>query len=77
VTWGRVSLVRLPRTQEILPDIVALGALTELTGMVSLKRQGLQFTKVSLWGTKELNKKAFQAGIKAAKVYLKARDQRA
>ncbi len=49
---------------------IALGALAALTGVVSLKSLEAAVLARVPAGTEELNKKALEAGIEAAKSYL-------
>ena len=82
VTTRAVALpfTKIAREQlgrEMMANIVALGALATLTGVVSPKSLEAAILARVPPGTGDLNKKALQAGIKAAKAYLKARDQRA
>jgi len=59
--------------QEMMANVVALGALAALTGVVSLSSLEAALLERVPPDTRELNKKALQAGSKAAKAYLKAR----
>ena len=63
--------------REMMANIVALGALITLTGVVS--RKSLEDAVLSRVpkGTGDLNKKALQAGIKAARAYLKEKAAKA
>lgn len=71
--------VALPFTQiareelgkPILANIVALGALAVLTGVVSLESLEAAVLARVPKGTEEMNKKALAAGIKAARNYMK------
>jgi|UniRef100_A0A7C3Z756 2-oxoglutarate ferredoxin oxidoreductase subunit gamma len=59
--------------REMMANIVALGALVTLTGVVSGKNLEAAILARVPKGTEELNKKALQAGIKAAQAYLKSK----
>jgi 2-oxoglutarate ferredoxin oxidoreductase subunit gamma len=56
--------------QEMMANVVALGALAALTGIVSLKSLEAALLKRVPKGTEELNKKALAAGVTAAQRYL-------
>ena len=58
---------------EMMANVVALGALATLTGMVSLPNLEDALLARVPPGTKKLNKQALQAGVKAAKTYLKTK----
>ena len=58
--------------QEMMANVVALGALAALTGVVSLSSLEAALLDRVPPDTRELNKKALQAGSKAAKAFLKA-----
>ncbi len=60
----------------ILANIVALGALATLTGIVSLKSLEAAVLARVPKGTEEMNKKALEAGIKAARKYLQGKAAR-
>jgi len=62
--------------REMMANIVALGALAQLTGIVS--RESLEKALLARVpkGTGDMNKKALQAGIKAARAYLKEKGLR-
>jgi 2-oxoglutarate ferredoxin oxidoreductase subunit gamma len=72
--FSQIARVRLGK--EMAANIVALGALAQLTGAVSLK--GLEAAVLSRVprGTEELNKKALEAGVEAAKSYLEGKSAR-
>jgi 2-oxoglutarate ferredoxin oxidoreductase subunit gamma len=59
--------------QEMMANVVALGALATLTGVVSLPSLETALLARVPPGTEELNKQALQAGSQAAQDYLKAR----
>lgn len=59
--------------REMMANIVALGALATLTGVVSEKSLEAAVLARVPKGTEELNKKALQAGIDAAKAYMKSK----
>jgi 2-oxoglutarate ferredoxin oxidoreductase subunit gamma len=59
--------------KEVMANIVALGALATLTGVVSLNSLEAAVLNRVPSGTEELNKKALQCGIEAAKNVLKER----
>ncbi len=59
--------------KEMVANIVALGALAQLTGVVSLKSLEAAVLARVPPATVELNKKALAAGITAAKEFLKER----
>ena len=59
--------------QEMMANVVALGALAALTGVVSLESLEAALLARVPPGTRKLNKKALQAGSRAAKAFLKAR----
>jgi len=58
---------------EMMANVVALGALATLTGVVSLSNLEASLLARVPPGTKKLNKQALQAGAKAAKAYLKTK----
>lgn len=58
---------------EMMANVVALGALATLTGVVSLPNLEAALLARVPPGTKKLNKQALQAGVKAAKAYLKTK----
>jgi len=60
---------------EMAANVVALGALASLTGVVSLNSLEAAVLARVPAGTEELNKKALEAGIAAAKSYRKEEDQ--
>jgi 2-oxoglutarate ferredoxin oxidoreductase subunit gamma len=62
--------------KEMVANIVALGALTRLTGVVSLKSLEAAILSRVPAGTEELNRKALTAGIEAAKRYLNEKASR-
>lgn len=62
--------------KEMVANIVALGALAALTGIVSLKSLEAAVLKRVPPGTEELNQKALEAGIEAAKGLLQERSAR-
>jgi 2-oxoglutarate ferredoxin oxidoreductase subunit gamma len=59
--------------REMMANVVALGALAALTGVVSLPSLEAALLARVPPGTEKLNKKALQAGVKAAKAYLKTK----
>jgi 2-oxoglutarate ferredoxin oxidoreductase subunit gamma len=71
--------VEIPFTQiareklgsEMVANVIALGALATLSGVVSLKSLEAAVLARVPAGTEELNKNAVEAGIKAAKNYLR------
>ena len=63
--------------QEMMANVVALGALATLTKVVSLRSLETALLARVPPDTRKLNKQALEAGSKAAKAFLKARDQRA
>lgn len=68
-----IPFTQIARTQlqkEMVANIVALGALAELTGVVSLKSLEAAVLNRVPSGTEELNKKALKAGVEAARSYL-------
>lgn len=64
------QIARAQLQKEMVANIVALGALARLTGVVSLKSLEAAVLSRVPPGTEELNKKALQAGIDAAKSYM-------
>jgi 2-oxoglutarate ferredoxin oxidoreductase subunit gamma len=76
--------VEIPFTQiareqlknEMVSNVIALGALAALTGVVSLKSLEAAVLARVPAGTEELNKKALEAGIEAAKYYLHEQETR-
>jgi 2-oxoglutarate ferredoxin oxidoreductase subunit gamma len=76
--------VEIPFTQmareklknEMVANVIALGALAALTGVVSLKSLEAAVLARVPPGTEELNKKALDAGIEAAKNYLQEQESR-
>ena len=66
------QLARSELGKEMFANIIALGALTRLTGVVSLK--GLEAAVLARVpaGTEDANRRALQLGIEAAERYLKA-----
>ncbi len=62
--------------KEMVANIVALGALSALTGAVSLSSLEAAVIRRVPQGTEELNKKALEAGIEAARNYLQSRPAR-
>jgi 2-oxoglutarate ferredoxin oxidoreductase subunit gamma len=62
---------------EMASNIVALGALATLTGVVSLKSLETAVVARVPSGTEELNKNALEAGIEAAKIYLQEQESNA
>jgi len=63
--------------QEMMANVVALGALATLTKVVSLRSLETALLARVPPDTRKLNKQALEAGSKAAKAFLKARDQKA
>jgi 2-oxoglutarate ferredoxin oxidoreductase subunit gamma len=59
---------------EMVANVIALGALAALTGVVSLKSLEAAVLARVPPGTEELNKKALDAGIEAAKNYLQEKE---
>ena len=59
--------------REMMANVVALGALATLTGVVSLPSLEAALLARVPPGTEKLNKQALQAGVKAAKAYLKTK----
>jgi 2-oxoglutarate ferredoxin oxidoreductase subunit gamma len=59
---------------EMVSNVIALGALATLTGVVSLKSLEAAVLARVPPSTEELNKKALEAGIEAAKGYLQAKE---
>jgi len=76
--------VEIPFTQiareklknEMVSNVIALGALAALTGVVSLKSLEAAVLARVPPGTEELNTKALEAGIEAAKSYLQEKESR-
>jgi 2-oxoglutarate ferredoxin oxidoreductase subunit gamma len=64
------QIARSELKKEMVANIIALGALTKLTGIVSLKSLEAAVLNRVPPGTQELNKKALELGIEAAKNYL-------
>lgn len=64
------QIARAELGKEMVANIIALGALTKITGIVSLKSLEAAVLNRIPPGTEELNKKALKAGIEAAKRYL-------
>lgn len=64
------QIARTELQKEMAANIVALGALAKLTEIVSLKSLETAVLKRVPPGTQELNKKALEAGIEAAKRYM-------
>jgi 2-oxoglutarate ferredoxin oxidoreductase subunit gamma len=69
-------IARAELGKEMVANIVALGALIRLTGIVSLKSLEAAVLNRIPRGTEELNKKALQAGIEAAKQVLEDKEDR-
>jgi len=65
------QIARQEMRKEMVANIVALGALATLTGVVSLSSLEAAVLSRVPPGTEELNKKALEAGITAAKYILK------
>ncbi len=61
--------------REMMANIVALGALASLTGVVSLKSLEAAVLSRVPAGTEELNKKALEAGIEASRSIMDKTDQ--
>jgi 2-oxoglutarate ferredoxin oxidoreductase subunit gamma len=59
--------------REMMANVVALGALATLTEVVSLPSLEAALLARVPPGTEKLNKQALQAGVKAAKAYLKTK----
>jgi 2-oxoglutarate ferredoxin oxidoreductase subunit gamma len=59
--------------RDMLANIVALGALATLTGIVSLESLAAAVLARVPQGTEELNKKALEAGINAAQKHMSAK----
>jgi len=68
------QIARTELGKEMVANIVALGALTKLTGIVSLKSLEAAVLKRIPKGTEELNRRALEAGIEAAKRYLEEKE---
>ena len=76
--------VEIPFTQiareklgnEMVANTVALGTLATITGVVSLKSLEAAVLARVPAGTEELNRKALEAGIEAAKSYQQAKEDR-
>jgi len=74
--------VEIPFTQiareklgnEMVANVIALGALATLSGVVSLKSLEAAVLARVPPGTEELNRKAVEAGIEAAKTYLQEKE---
>jgi 2-oxoglutarate ferredoxin oxidoreductase subunit gamma len=74
--------VEIPFTQiareklgsELVANVIALGALATLSGVVSLKSLEAAVLARVPPGTEELNRKAVEAGIEAAKTYLQEKE---
>jgi len=74
-----IPFTQIARTQvgkEMAANIVALGALVTLTRVVSFTSLETAVLNRVPPGTEELNKKALEAGIEAAKSYLHEKDGR-
>lgn len=68
-----IPFTQIARTQlqkEMTANIIALGAIARLTGIVSLKSLEAAVLNRVPRGTEELNKKALKAGIEAAKQHM-------
>lgn len=63
------QIAREKLKHEMASNVVALGALATLTGVVSLKSLEAAVLARVPPGTEELNKQALEAGIEAAKNY--------
>ena len=72
-----IPFTRLARDlgKEMVANIVALGALAALTGVVSLQSLESAVLARVPKGTEELNKKALEAGVAAAKPYLQGENR--
>jgi 2-oxoglutarate ferredoxin oxidoreductase subunit gamma len=70
------SIAREKLKKEIVANIVALGALVSLSGIVSL--HGLEAAVMARVpaGTEDLNRKALEAGIEAVKIMLRERAEK-
>ena len=68
------QIARSELKKEMVANIVALGALTKLTGIVSLKSLETAVLNRVPPGTQELNKSALEAGIEAAKRYIEEKE---
>jgi 2-oxoglutarate ferredoxin oxidoreductase subunit gamma len=76
--------VEIPFTQiareelknEMVANVIALGSLAALTGVVSLKSLETAVLARVPAGTEDLNKKALEAGVEAAKRYLQEQENR-
>jgi 2-oxoglutarate ferredoxin oxidoreductase subunit gamma len=74
--------VEIPFTQiareklgnEMVANVIALGALATLSGVVSMKSLEAAVLARVPPGTEELNRKAVEAGIEAAKTYLQEKE---
>ncbi len=62
--------------QEMMANVVALGALAALTGIVSLQSLEAALPGRVPKGTEELNKKALQAGVAAVRNFMKKKTTR-
>lgn len=63
--------------QEMMANVVALGALAALTGLVSLESLETALLARVPKGTEELNKKALAAGFAAARQYIQEQGEKA
>jgi 2-oxoglutarate ferredoxin oxidoreductase subunit gamma len=63
--------------QEMMANVVALGALAALTGIVSLESLEAALLGRVPKGTEELNKKALAAGVKAVRTFMRHTPTRA
>jgi 2-oxoglutarate ferredoxin oxidoreductase subunit gamma len=74
-----IPFTHIARTElgkEMVANIIALGALAKLTGIVSLNSLEAAVLNRIPSGTEELNKKALQAGIEAAKRVMEEKSDR-
>lgn len=70
------QIARTELKKEMAANIVALGAITKITGIVSLKSLEAAVLKRVPRGTEDLNRKALEAGIEAAKRYMEEKDEK-
>jgi 2-oxoglutarate ferredoxin oxidoreductase subunit gamma len=70
------QIAREKLKNEMVANVIALGALAALTGVVSLKSLEAAVLARVPPGTAELNKKALDAGIEAAKIHFQEQENR-
>jgi 2-oxoglutarate ferredoxin oxidoreductase subunit gamma len=68
------QIARSELKKEMVANIIALGAITKLTGIVSLKSLETAVLNRVPPGTQGLNKSALDAGIEAAKRYIEGKE---